>query len=468
MTTTPAATDPFAPFARKMADARLPEVAVAAFRHQYEALRAGATGLLPEDALAPLDDVPSIASLRGSADPDLVRAALDRTVVLKLNGGLGTSMGMDRAKSLLPVKDGRSFLDITALQILALRRRWNCRLPLVCMHSFRTRDDSLAALAHHGDLSGDLAPDFLQHKVPKIEAATLQPVAWPADPELEWCPPGHGDLYPALVTSGMLDALVAHGYEYVFVSNADNLGAAVDPDILAWFAAGRIPFLMEVAARTEAMRKGGHLARLRADGRLVLREAAQVRDEDAAAFQDVTRHRFFNTNNLWLHVPSLANALAGGRVLELPLIRNRKTVDPADPKSPEVFQLETAMGAAIEVFPGAQALLVDTDRFAPVKTTNDLLAVRSDATVLADDWRILPNPARAGRTLVVDLDGAHYKLVGDFDARFPQGPPSLVGCDRLVVRGDVTFGAGVVVRGNVTIDAAGVGGRIADGTVLEG
>lgn len=460
--------DPFASFAGKMAEAGLPTVAVEAFRFQYEALRSGATGLVPESDIEPLDSVQSFAELRGVADPAAVRAAMDRTVVLKLNGGLGTSMGMDRAKSLLPVKDGRSFLDVLALQILAARRRWQCRLPLVCMHSFRTRDDSLAVLARHGNLAADLPPDFLQHKVPKIDAATMQPVAWPADPELEWCPPGHGDLYPAMVTSGMLEALVTHGYEYLFVSNSDNLGAVLDPDILAWFAVERIPFLMEVAARTESMRKGGHLARLRADrDRLVLREAAQVPDADVDSFQDISRHGFFNTNNLWLHVPALAEALrVGGGSLALPLIRNTKTVDPADASSPRVYQLETAMGAAIEVFPGARALLVDTDRFAPVKTTNDLLAVRSDATVLDDDWRIVPNPARGERPLLVDLDPQHYKLVADFEKRFPKGPPSLVDCDRLTVHGDVTFGADIVVHGSVTIDAATVGNELADGEVL--
>ena len=108
---------------------------------------------------------------------------------------------------------------------------------------------------------GDLPADFVQNREPKIRADDLAPVSWPPNPELEWCPPGHGDLYTALVTSGMLDTLLDHGYEYAFVSNADNLGAVLDPRILAWFAAEELPFLMEVADRTEADRKGGHLAR---------------------------------------------------------------------------------------------------------------------------------------------------------------------------------------------------------------
>lgn len=458
--------DPFVPFEDKMKAAALPEAAISAFRHQYEQLRSGATGVIAESAIEPLADVASVDALRGRADAEHVREAMDRAVVIKLNGGLGTSMGMDRAKSLLQVKDERSFLDIIALQIIELRKRWHCRLPLLCMHSFRTRDESLAALQHHGNLSADLPPDFLQHKVPKVDARTLAPVSWSTDPELEWCPPGHGDLYPALVTSGMLDALVQHGYEYAFVSNSDNLGAVIDADILAWFAAERIPFLMEVARRTAAMRKGGHLARRRDDGRLVLREAAQVDPSDVESFQNVDRHRFFNTNNLWLHIPSLVDALrAGNGVVPLPLIRNKKTVDPSDADSPEVYQLETAMGAAIEIFDGAAAIAVGNDRFAPVKTTNDLLAVRSDATVLAEDWRVLPNPARGERPLVVDLDARYYKLVGDFEKRFPAGPPSLVDCDHLVVEGDVTFGANIVVHGDVRVTTDSET-TIPDGTVL--
>ncbi|MGZ6729533.1 MAG: UTP--glucose-1-phosphate uridylyltransferase, partial [Gaiellaceae bacterium] len=309
----------------------------------------------------------------------------------------------------------------------------------------------------------------VQNKVPKIRADNLQPVSWPENPELEWAPPGHGDLYTALMSSGMLDTLLARGYRYAFVSNSDNLGAAFEPRILAWVAREEIPFLMEVADRTEADRKGGHLARQRGGG-LVLRESAQTPEEDAEAFQDVRRHRFFNTNNLWIDLRALAGQLeCRGGVLGLPMIVNRKTVDPTDPSSPEVLQLETAMGAAIGVFEGARALRVPRRRFAPVKTTNDLLVLRSDAYVLTDDARV--EPAWQGRDgpPLVDLDPRFYRLLRDFEARFPAGPPSLTACERLTVMGDVAFGRDVIVRGSVTIENAGAHQlRIEDGAVLEG
>jgi UTP--glucose-1-phosphate uridylyltransferase len=232
----------------KMREAGVDEVAIDTFRHYYERLRDGDTGVLPESELEPVDSLPDADELPAAADD--VREALDQTVVIKLNGGLGTSMGMTRAKSLLEVKDGLSFLDIIARQVLRLRERSGARLPLVVMNSFATREDSLAALERYPGLSADVPPDFVQNKVPKVRDDDERlPVAWPEDPSLEWAPPGHGDLYTAMVTSGLLATLLERGYRYAFVSNADNLGAVLDPRILAWFAGEEIPFLMEVADR---------------------------------------------------------------------------------------------------------------------------------------------------------------------------------------------------------------------------
>jgi UTP--glucose-1-phosphate uridylyltransferase len=456
----------FDPIERKMRAEGLPPVAIDTFRRYWEQLRSGATGLVPEAEIEPVADLPDARALgdHGAAG----RAALDATVVVKLNGGLGTSMGMSRAKSLLPVKGDRCFLDIVAEQVLALRAESGARLPLVLMNSFRTRDDSLARLARHPGLAADLPADFLQHKVPRLRVEDAQPVEWPADPEAEWCPPGHGDLYTALVTSGMLDRMREAGYRWAFVSNADNLGAVLDPNVLGWVASEDVPFLMEVARRTEADRKGGHLAR-RPGGGLLLRESAQCPEADAAAFQDVSRHRFFNTNTLWLDLDALHRALeARDRVLGLPMIRNEKHVVPGDPDTPRVYQLETAMGAAISVFDGARALHVPRTRFAPVKTTDDLLVVRSDAYELSPRGELLPAVAPDALP-VVELDPRHFKLVDDFDAHFPKGPPSLCACRRLRVRGDVYFGAGVVVEGDVEVAAGGDARReIADGTRLVG
>jgi UTP--glucose-1-phosphate uridylyltransferase len=446
----------------KMRQEGVADAAISNFEHYYRQLEAGETGLMPESSIEPVTDVASLDEL--PSDPDAEREALQKAIVLRLNGGLGTSMGLTAAKSLLEAKDGLSFLDVIARQVLALREEHDARLPLVLMDSFSTRDDSLTALSEYSELRSDIEQDFLQNKEPKIRVDDLTPVEWPPDPALEWCPPGHGDLYTALVTSGMLAELLEHGYEYAFVANSDNLGAVLEPRILAWIRAERIPFLMEVTDRTEADRKGGHVARRREDGRLVLRETAQTPEEDLEALQDINRHRYVNTNNLWLDLRALDTAMRErDGILGLPMIRNEKTVDPSDKSSPAVYQLETAMGAAIEVFEGARALRVPRRRFAPVKTTDDLLALRSDAYVLDDSAKVTLAPQRQGRVPFVALDPDYFKLMRDFEARFSNGPPSLAGCDRLLVEGDVHFGAHVVVRGDVTVRE-----DVPDGAVLEG
>jgi UTP--glucose-1-phosphate uridylyltransferase len=447
----------FAPCERKLREAGAPALAIASFRRAFEALVSGEKATLSRAEIEPVAEVPD-AEAQGDARR-AGEAALARCVVIKLNGGLGTSMGMTRAKSLLPVKDGLSFLDVTARQIGRLRERTGVAVPLVLMNSFRTRADSLAALAKYGKLSGPLAPDFLQHKVPRLALPDLAPVAWPSEPEHEWCPPGHGDIYPALATSGLLGAMLAAGYRSAFVSNADNLGAVLEPALLGWFVASGAPFAMEVKARAQADKKGGHLARTK-DGRLTLREVAQCPPEERESFEDTALWRWFNTNNLWIDLPALSAALeAHAGVLPLPLIHNEKPVDPEDPASPRVLQLETAMGAAISVFEGARAIRVPDARFAPVKTTADLLRVRSDAYLRDAEERVLPAPGGLGGALAIELDPAFFRTVDELDARTPHGPPSLLRCRRLVVRGDVRFGRGVVLEGEVTL-AAPAGGRL--------
>ena len=239
----------------------------------------------------------------------------------------------------------------------------------------------------------------------------------------------------------------------------------LEPRILDWFAREQLPFLSEVVDRTEGDRKGGHLARRRGGGGLVLRETAQVPDEDQEAFEDVARHRFFNCNTIWVNLRALERTLEErDGVLGLPMIVNRKNVDPADPSSPEVLQLETAMGAAIGVFEGAGAVHVPRARFAPVKTTSHLLVVRSDAYELADDWTVQLAAQREAAAPLVELSD-EFKLLHDFEERFPAGPPSLVEAERLEVEGDVRFGADVVVRGRVRVEGPAA---IPDGAVLEG
>lgn len=168
--------------------------------------------------------------------------------------------------------------------------------------------------------------------------------------------------------------------------------------------------------RTVNDKKGGHLAIRKSDGRVILRDTAQTAPEDMKYFTDEHVHRYFHANNLWWDLVALKQKLDERHgVMGLPLIRNEKTVDPTDPSSPAVIQVESAMGAAVEVFDDARVLLVGRDRFVPVKKTNELLLLRSDVYSIGDDGRL---HARVERIPGVDL-GADYKFVDDFDERIP-------------------------------------------------
>ena len=435
--------------------------ALAALCRRLRQLGEQDAGLLPGEVLEPLAHLPRLDELP-EPSPGQARDVLGRLVIVKLNGGLGTSMGLSGPKSLLQVKPGASFLDVLARQVLALRERHSARLPLVLMNSVVTRDPSLKMLHRYENLGvPGLPPDFLQGREPKIGAGDFRPVHWPADPELEWCPPGHGDIYPALAESGTLGALLGAGLRYAFVSNSDNLGALADARIAAWLAAEQVPFALEAVRGTPADRKGGHLACYQ--DRLVLRETAQVPDGDVS-FTDVERWRWYNTNNIWIDLRALKDLQAADPAApDLPLIVNRKTVDPRDPDSTPVIQLESAMGAAIGSIPGARAVHVPRSRFAPVKTTNDLLVVRSDAYELTSDGEM--RPSWDGQEPVVTLDEDYYKLLPDFERRFPAGPPSLRRCRRFEVEGDVTFGADVVAVGDVLVTGPR---HVPDGEILGG
>ena len=431
-----------------MRTAGLSTPAIRQFKHNYENLLAGQSGFIAEAEIQAIESLPNFESI---PEPGPLAAnLLQQTVVLKLNGGLGTGMGLEKAKSLLVVKDGLTFLDFIARQILWARKRHNVPLRFLLMNSFSTSHDTLEFLTKYPELGTPRELELLQSQVPKVNAATLEPATWPQNPSLEWCPPGHGDLYPSVLASGSLDRLLGVGVRYLFVSNSDNLGASLDVKLLNHFASSNAPFLMEVARRTASDRKGGHLARR--NGRFLLRESAQCAPEDQAAFQDIERHRFFNTNNLWIRLDALKSLLeTSGGFVPLPLIKNAKTLDPRDKNSPPVFQLETAMGAAIESFEGAGAIVVPRSRFAPVKTTSDLLALRSDAYEVTEDWRVALAKRENSSSPTIELDATYYKNIDQLEAALAGGVPSVRDCSELVVRGPIQFNSGVAFRGKVSV-----------------
>jgi UTP--glucose-1-phosphate uridylyltransferase len=458
-------------FIEKMHKEKIDETAIRVFMHYYSKLVAGETGLLPENQLMPLarDAIDSFDKIPNMVSQSHVKQLLSKTVCIKLNGGLGTTMGLQGPKSLIPVKNGLTFLDLTCQQILAFNHCHGLKIPLLLMNSFRTEADTLKAMSKYPELATSIPESFLQHKFPKVRVSDFSPVTYPNDPEMEWNPPGHGDIYVALDTSGILDKLLQTGYRYAFISNIDNLGATLDTGILSYFENHSLPFLMEVTDRTIMDRKGGHLARHK-DGYLVLREAAQCPDESIEDFRNIDKYCYFNTNNLWIDLKALRDLLDNSAgFLDLPIIRNRKKVNPLDKQSDDVFQVESAMGSAIGLFPNAAALRVHRNRFAPVKNCDDLLLLWSDAFIIDNKSNILPNPDRKHSGITINLDPEFYSFIDDLTSRFPFGAPSMIGCKKLMIRGDFTFGKSVSILNNVTLEnVSGKPKIIEDNSIITG
>lgn len=445
--------------ASKMRDAGMSDTAIAQFSHLYEVWRNNEKGsFIREHDVESIKTVPSFHEIYETIDHDKAVKAFAKTAFIKLNGGLGTSMGLSCAKSLLPVRRHKArqmrFIDIIIGQVLTARQRLGVDLPLILMNSFRTSKDTLQVLKRNRKfVQNDIPVEIIQHQEPKILAQTGEPVSYPEDPTLEWCPPGHGDLYSTIWESGILDKLSECGFSYLFISNSDNLGARPSRTLAQYFENTHAPFMIEVAKRTQADRKGGHIVRDIETGRMLLREMSQVNPEDKRSAQSINKHPYFNTNNIWIRIDALKKMLKKyNGVLPLPVICNNKTVDPTNPESAKVVQLETAMGAAVSLFDDAICVEVDRMRFLPVKTTNDLFIMRSDRFHLTDSYEmedgnyIFPD---------IDLDPRYYRNIDDFNERFPYSVPALAAAKSVTIKGDWTFGNQVSMFADAVLQDSG-------------
>lgn len=445
--------------AAKMRKQGMSDTAIAQFSHLYDIWNNNKAGsFIREHDVEPIKTVPSFHEIYETIDHDKAVKAFAKTAFIKLNGGLGTSMGLSCAKSLLPVRRHKArqmrFIDIIIGQVLTARQRLGVELPLILMNSFRTSKDTLQVLKRNRKfVQNEIPVEIIQHQEPKILAETGEPVSYPEDPTLEWCPPGHGDLYSTLWESGILDILSDHGFSYLFISNSDNLGARPSRTLAQYFENTHAPFMIEVAKRTQADRKGGHIVRDSETGRMLLREMSQVHPEDRRSAQSINKHPYFNTNNIWIRIDALKKLLKKyNGVLPLPVICNNKTVDPTNLESPKVVQLETAMGAAVSLFNEAICVEVDRMRFLPVKTTNDLFIMRSDRFHLTDSYEmedgnyIFPD---------IDLDPRYYRNINDFNERFPYSVPALAAAKSVTIKGDWTFGNQVSMFADAVLEDTG-------------
>ncbi|XP_015058615.1 UTP--glucose-1-phosphate uridylyltransferase [Solanum pennellii] len=403
--------------------------------------------VVPYDKLAPL-----------SEDPAETKKLLDKLVVLKLNGGLGTTMGCTGPKSVIEVRNGLTFLDLIVKQIEALNAKFGCSVPLLLMNSFNTHDDTLKIVEKYANSNIDIHT-FNQSQYPRLVTEDFAPLPCKGNSGKDgWYPPGHGDVFPSLMNSGKLDALLAKGKEYVFVANSDNLGAIVDLKILNHLILNKNEYCMEVTPKTLADVKGGTL--ISYEGKVQLLEIAQVPDEHVNEFKSIEKFKIFNTNNLWVSLSAIKR-LVEADALKMEIIPNPKEVDGV-----KVLQLETAAGAAIKFFDRAIGANVPRSRFLPVKATSDLLLVQSDLYTLTDEGYVIRNPARSNPSNPSIELGPEFKKVANFLGRF-KSIPSIIDLDSLKVTGDVWFGSSVTLKGKVTVAAkSGVKLEIPDGAVI--
>jgi UTP--glucose-1-phosphate uridylyltransferase len=404
------------------------------------------------------DQIIPYANLKPSSK-DVYLKNLQKLAVLKLNGGLGTTMGCVGPKSAIEVRDGKTFLDLTVRQIEHLNRTMGVDVPLILMNSFNTDEETKRIIRKYTDHQVTIRT-FNQSRYPRISRDSMLPIPrTPDDDPSHWYPPGHGDLFESLARSGLLDELIAQGKEYLFVSNVDNLGATVDGVILDHMVRTGAEFIMEVTDKTRADIKGGTL--IEYEGRIRLLEIAQVPPNHVEDFKSVKKFKIFNTNNLWINLKAIKRILNANE-LNLEIIVNQKIAKTGE----GVIQLETAVGAAIKHFRGAHGINVPRSRFLPVKSTSDLFLVTSDLYQLVNG-ELQMNPKRMFATVPLVKLGDHFKQVQQFQQRF-RSPPQILELDHLTVTGDVTFGRDVVLRGTVII-VANHGERIdiPSGAILE-
>ena len=450
-------------FISKMKKEGIQSIVIDTFAYYYEKVAAGEKGFIFDRDIKPVNPDEIEDASNASEYADAGEKALKHVVMIILNGGLGTTMGMTKAKSLIRAKDDKTFLEI----ILDQAEKFNIELCL--MNSFSTHQDTISALSM---IKPSRFPRlFLQHKFPKILRHDLSPANWPRDRRLEWNPPGHGDLYTALLTSGTLQQLLDEGIRYAFIANSDNLVATIDKSLLGFFSEKGFPFMMEVSERMPVDFKGGHMARHK-NGHLILREAAQCPKREIEKCRNISKYRYFNTNNIWIDLRSLKNLIDKHGTVKLPMILNPKNLDPRDEFSPPVYQIETAMGSAISIIEEATAIRVPRSRFFPVKTCNELLAVRSDCFLCSDDKQLIVNPERGQDdnclNINIDLDHRYYRKIDMFNKRFANGIPSLIDCKSLKIIGDVFFEGNVKIKGNIVItNRSGSQGVIKEGMIIE-
>jgi len=378
---------------------------------------------------------------------DQIKNIINKICILKLNGGLGTTMGCIGPKGLIKIKNGLSFIDITIEQVKQLNQKYDCNIPLIFMNSFYTTKHMDAYVKEHEEEHRDVnIMMFEQNSFPRLIKSTQLPViSLDNIDEIYnnsdlWYPPGHGDLCRSIYDTGLLDKLIGLGYEYIFVSNIDNLGATLDFNILNELIKNNTEFALELTNKTLLDVKGGTL--INYHDKFTMFEVAQCEPSKLSEFVSIDKFKYFNTNNVWIQLNAVKNLVQSDFLNSIDIIVNNKKFKDGR----ECIQLEYSIGALIKYFTKVDKFVVSRSRFIPVKTNSDLLLIKSNIYDLDENHCIVQ---KNNKVPIIKLDSC-YNNMYCFEECF-QNIPNIDDLDELIVYSDVRFGHNVKLCGKVIL-----------------
>jgi len=287
--------------------------------------------------------------------------------VIKLNGGLGTTMGCTGPKSLMKIKNEYTFMDIL------LKQNSFYNIPFILMNSFYTDQTTKDYLKNISKEQLTNIYTFNQNCYPRIIKDTGEYFDIKTDNIDHLYPPGHGDLLQSFGNSNIIDKLISKGIKYVFISNSDNLGATLDFKILNDLIQSDTDFAIELTPKTLNDVKGGTL--IKYENKYRMFEVAQCPPDKLSEFTSIDKFKYFNTNNIWIKLDSIKTLLKTYYIEDIDIIINNKKLKDGR----ECIQLEYAIGSMVKFFNNVKCYIVERNRFIPVKNNDDLDLVRSNA-----------------------------------------------------------------------------------------
>ncbi|XP_044466910.1 UTP--glucose-1-phosphate uridylyltransferase-like isoform X2 [Mangifera indica] len=385
--------------------------------------------VVPYDSLAPI-----------SEDTVEAKMFLDKLVVVKFNGVVGTNMGFTGPKSAIEFHNNLTFMDLMVNQIESLNSKFGCNVPLVLMDTTETHGDTQKVVEKYSASKIDIH-SFRQKA---LEGQSGKDKLHPSD---------HGAVFLSLMKSGTLDVLLSQGKEYALVVHADNVAAVVDPKILNHLIQNEIEYCMEVTPTTSIDLKNSIINSRQGKFQLMNITQNPAKHSDG-------RFKFIDTRNLWVNLKAIK------RLVDTDALKMESLSASKEEYSDQIKLQDTAADSAIRFFDRTSGINVPPSRFLPLNSTSDLLLLKSDLYSSMDGVLVRNNARNNPSNPSIEL-GPEFKEVSDFLSRF-KSIPSIIDLDSLKVTGDVWFGAGITLKGRVNIVAKpGMKLEIPDGAVLE-